>query len=93
MCSSKKSDTTYRLSNGRTLCAPTEAKILCRTSFRSGRRSLVCVRLRNKREMGVKRVETAGVYPLAHCRGYGGVPLPGRQDPFASKRKPIKFTE
>lgn len=21
------------------------------------------------------------------------VPLPGRQDPFASKRKPVKFTE
>ena len=38
-------------SSRRTLCAPTEEKILCRFSFRSGRRSLVCARLLNKRKL------------------------------------------
>ena len=33
---------------------------------------------RKQRETGVKRVETVGVYPLAHRRGYGVVPAAGR---------------
>ena len=33
MCSSRISGIAYRLSNGRTLCAPTEEKILCRSPF------------------------------------------------------------
>ena len=37
-------------------------KILCRSPFRSGRRSLVCARLSNKGKVGVQRGrETAGV--------------------------------
>ena len=40
----------------------TEEKILCRSPFRSGRRSLVCARLTNKGKAGVQRGrETAGV--------------------------------
>ena len=63
MCSSTVSGIAYRLSNGRTLCAPTEEKIPLPTSlFRSGRRSLVCARLSNKGKVGVQRGrETAGV--------------------------------
>ena len=59
--------------------------------FRSGRRSLVCVRLSNKGKVGVQRGrETAGVYPLVRPRGvsadvYPLVPLPGRQDFLASQ--------
>ena len=30
---------------------------------------------KTQRETGVKRVETAGVYPLAHCRGTANSPL------------------
>ena len=33
MCSSRVSGIAYRLSNGRTLCAHTEEKILCRSPF------------------------------------------------------------
>ena len=56
MCSSKLSDTADRLRHGRTLCAPTEEKILCRSPFRSGRWSLVCARLSNKGRWSPKRV-------------------------------------
>ena len=57
MCSSRVSGIAYRLSNGRTLCAPTEEKILCRSPFRSSRRSLIFARLGIK-ETGFTRVET-----------------------------------
>ncbi len=62
MCSRTVSGTAYRFRHGSTLCSPTEEKILCRSPFRSGRRSLVCVRLSNKGKVGVQRGrETAGV--------------------------------
>ena len=62
LCSSKESGTAYRFRHGSTLCSPTVEKILCRSPFRSGRRSLVCVRLSNKGKVGVQRGrETAGV--------------------------------
>ena len=62
MCSRTVSGTAYRFRHGSTLCSPTEEKILCRSPFRSGRRSLVCVRLSNKGKVGVHRGrETAGV--------------------------------
>ena len=78
MCSSRVSGIAYRLSNGRTLCAPTEEKILCRSPF--SKRSPVSGlrRIRKQRETGVKRVETVGVYPLAPRRGYGAPPAAGR---------------
>ena len=62
LCSSKESGSAYRFRHGSTLCSPTVEKILCRSPFRSGRRSLVCVRLSNKGKVGVQRGrETAGV--------------------------------
>ena len=62
MCSSTLYDTANMSRHGSTLCSPTEEKILCRSPFRSGRRSLVCVRLSNKGKVGVQRGrETAGV--------------------------------
>ena len=48
MCSRTVSGTAYRFRHGSTLCSPTVEKILCRPPYRSGRRSLVCARLRNK---------------------------------------------
>ena len=73
MCSRTVSGTAYRFRHGSTLCSPTEEKILCRSPFRSGRRSLVCVRLSNKGKVGVQRGrETAGVpsfLPTAAGRG------------------------
>ena len=56
MCSSKLFDTADRLRHGRTLCASTEEKILCRSPFRSGRWSLVCARLSNKGRWSPKRI-------------------------------------
>ena len=77
MCSSRVSDTAYRQGHGSTLCSPTEEKILCRSPFRSGRRSLVCVRLSNKGKVGVQRGrETAGVPSF----------LPPRRVPRRSRR-------
>ena len=56
LCSSTLSDTSNRLRNGRN-GNPTAVP-----HFRSGRRSLICVRLTNKGKVGVQRGrETAGV--------------------------------
>ena len=57
--------------HGSTLCSPTVEKILCRSPI-SERLPVSGLRQAKKqRETGVKRVETAGVYPLAHRRGCG----------------------
>ena len=62
MCSRTLSDTANKSRHGSTLCSPTVEKILCRSLFRSGRRSLVCAGLSNKGKAGVQRGrETAGV--------------------------------
>ena len=54
---------------------PTVEKILCRSPI-SKRSPLSDFRQTKKqRETGVKRVETAGVYPLAHRRGTANSPL------------------
>ena len=77
MCSSTFYDTANMSRHGSTLCSPTEEKILCRSPFRSGRRSLVCVRLSNKGKVGVQRGrKTAG------CPSF----LPPRRVPRRSRR-------
>ena len=77
MCSSTLYDTANMSRHGSTLCSPTEEKILCRSPFRSGRRSLVCVRLSNKGKVGVQRGrKTAG------CPSF----LPPRRAPRRSRR-------
>ena len=60
----------FRQPHGRTMCAPTEGKILCCSYFRSGRRSPVCVRLTSKGS-GIQKGGNLGVHPFAHRRGYG----------------------
>ena len=65
MCSRTVSGTADRPGHGSTLCSPTVEKILCRTPI-SERSPVSGLRQAKKqRETGVKRVETAGVYPLA----------------------------
>ena len=77
MCSSTLYDTANMSRHGSTLCSPTEEKILCRSPFRSDRRSLVCVRLSNKGKVGVQRGrKTAG------CPSF----LPQRRVPRRSRR-------
>ena len=71
LCSSMVSGTADSSGHGSTLCSPTVEKILCRSPI-SERSPVSGLRQAKKqRETGVKRVETAGVYPLAHRRGYG----------------------
>ena len=77
MCSSRVSGTAYRQGNGSTLCSPTEEKILCRSPFRSGRRSPIFARLSQRERGNSQEGGNLGVYPI--------VPLPGRQDSFASQ--------
>ena len=67
--------------NGRTLCAlrqsnPTAVLIFSKQLPVSGMRQV-----KEQKEVGVKRVETIGVYPLAPRRGMARPP--GRQVPFA----------
>ena len=71
MCSRTVSDTAYRFRHGSTLCSPTVEKILCRPPDRSGRRSLVCARLRNKGN-GIHKGGNLGVHPCARRRRCGG---------------------
>ncbi len=67
----------------------TEEKILCRTPFRSGRRSLVCARLGSKGKVGVQRGrKTAG------CPSF--LPPPwARHIPAVRRRRipPLRFSE
>ena len=77
LCSSTLSDTANMSRHGSTLCFPTVEKILCRSPFRSGRRSLVCARLGSKGKVGVQRGrKTAG------CPSF----LPPRRVPRRSRR-------
>ena len=48
LCSRTLSDTANMSRHGSTLCSPTEEKIPCRSSFRSGHMSAIFARLRNK---------------------------------------------
>ena len=82
MCRSNVSGTAQRSRNGSTLCSPTEEKILCRSPFRSGRRSPIFARLSQRERGDSQEGGNLGVYPL--------VPLPGRQDfvRFASAQPP-----
>ena len=69
LCSSTLSDTAYRLGHGSTPCFPTVEKILCHSPI-SERSPVSGLRQTMKqRETGVKRVETAGVCPLALAAG------------------------
>ena len=75
MCSSNLSDTANMSEHGSTLCSPTVEKILCRSPI-SKRSPVSDLRQMNKqKEVGVKRVETIGVYPLAPPRGATPFPL------------------
>ena len=56
VCVAVRNPALRRGRNGSTLCPPAVIKILCCSPFRSGRRSLICARLTNKKEVGVKRV-------------------------------------
>ena len=79
LCSSMVSGTANRSRHGSTLCSPYGRKILCRSPI-SERSPVSGLRQAKKqRETGVKRVETAGVYPLAHRRGYGDSPAVRRR--------------
>ena len=64
LCSSMVSGTADSSAHGSTLCSPTVEKILCRSPFRSGRRSLVCARLTNKRKLESQEDRNLGVYPF-----------------------------
>ena len=77
MCSRTVSDTANMSRHGSTLCSPTEAKILCRSLFRSGHMSAICARPSPK-EVGVKRVETL-VSTLLPRRGARLVPAVRRR--------------
>ena len=76
LCSRTVSGTAYRFRHGSTLCSPTVEKILCRSPI-SERSPVSGLRQAKKqRETGVKRVETAGVYPLVRPRGVSALPPP-----------------
>ena len=79
MCSRTVSGTAYRFRHGSTLCSPTVEKILCRSPISERSPVSGLRRTKKQRETGVKRVETAGVYPLAHRRGYGESPAVRRR--------------
>ena len=74
MCSRTVSGTAYRFRHGSTLCSPTVEKILCRSPFSQRSHVGNLRQTKKQRETGVKRVETAGVYPLARRRGCGEPP-------------------
>ena len=100
MCSSNVSDTANMSQHGSTLCSPTEEKILCRSPSRSGRRSLVCVRLSNKGKVEVQRGrKTAGCpsflpprrVPRRSRRGRGSRPRSAeRNSPAEPQRKTLR---
>ena len=89
MCSSTLYDTANMSRHGNTLCSPTEEKILCRSPFRSGHMSAICVRPSQK-EVGVKRVETL-VSTLLPRRGARRIPALRRaQLPAEVQRKTLR---
>ena len=89
LCSSTVSGTANMSRHGSTLCSPTVEKLLCRSLF-SERSHVGNLRqtLQGKRGEN-QRVETAGVYPLAHAAGRGDVPTVHRRrnPPLDFKRK------
>ena len=89
MCSRTVSGTAYRFRHGSTLCSPTVEKLLCRSLFSERSHVGNLRQTKKQRETGVKRVETAGVYPLAHAAGRGDVPAVHRRrnPPLDFKRK------
>ena len=82
--------------HGSTLCSPTAEKILCRTPFRSGRRSLIFARLSNKGKVGVQRGRKTAGCPsfLPPRRGYGVAPCGGRRSlpRSAERNSPLRFS-
>ena len=66
-------------------------KILCRSPFSQQSPISRLRQTKKQRETGVKRVKTAGVYPLAHRRGRGEPPrqrlAPIRTSPVESETK------
>ena len=77
MCSRTVSGTAYRFRHGSTLCSPTVEKILCRSPFSQRSHVGNLRQTKKQRETGVKRVETAGVYPLVRRRGVSALPAAG----------------
>ena len=94
MCSSNVSDTANMSQHGSTLCSPTEEKILCRSPSRSGRRSLVCVRLSNKGKVGVQRGRKTAGCPSFLPTAAGAATLPpsadGESPPAEVQRKTLR---
>ena len=74
LCSSKLSDAANTRIHGRLSAVLRKKKSSAVLLFRSGRRSAGLRQAKKQRETGVKRVETAGVYPLARRRGCGEPP-------------------
>ena len=89
LCSSTVSGTANMSQHGSTLCSPTVEKLLCRSLFSERSHVGNLRQTKKQRETGVKRVETAGVYPLAHAAGRGDVPAVHRRQnpPLDFKRK------
>ena len=81
LCSSTISDTANMRIHERSQAVSAEEKILCRSPFRSGHMSAICVRLSQK-EVGVKRVETL-VSTLLPRRGARRIPALRRAQPLA----------
>ena len=69
LCSRTLSDTANMSRHGSTLCSPTVEKLLCRSLFSERSHVGNLRQTKKQRETGVKRVETAGVYPLVRPRG------------------------
>ena len=90
LCSRTLSDTANMSRHGSTLCSPTVEKLLCRSLFSERSHVGNLRQTKKQRETGVKRVETAGVYPLAHAAGRGDVPAVHRRrnPPLDTSEKP-----
>ena len=90
MCSRTVSGTAYRFRHRSTLCSHTVEEILCRSLFSERSHVGNLRQTKKQRETGVKRVETAGVYPLAHAAGRGDVPAVHRRrnPPLDTSEKP-----
>ncbi len=90
LCSSTVSGTANMSRHGSTLCSHTVEEILCRSLFSERSHVGNLRQTKKQRETGVKRVETAGVYPLAHAAGRGDVPAVHRRrnPPLDTSEKP-----
>ena len=79
LCSSTLSDTAYRLGTWEHTVLPYGRKNPLPFPYFGAIAGLWSAPDHEQRETGVKRVETAGVYPLAHRRGYGDSPAVRRR--------------